>query len=530
MAHRAVRILRPPFVTPGNTGAPTILWQHGPVISPKAVVLTDCLFLIIMTACSTTVEGRPVAQGAESGAAVAWGSCKQPEDLPADAQCGSITVPVDYAKPDAASAQIALIRFPATGQRIGSLVINPGGPGESGIDAAAGLLESLPTGVRQRFDLVGFDPRGIGSSTPALWCNSDADNDAERADPQVDYSPAGIVRIENDAKNFVQRCIDKMGTEFLANVGTVNVAKDLDRIRAALGEEKLTYLGYSYGTLIGSAYAEAFGDNVRAMILDGAVDPTADPVQSNIDQAASFQKAFNDYAADCAKNRDCPLGTDPAKAVDVYKSLVDPLVSKPARTKDPRGLGYSDAVTGTITALYSPSIWKHLTDGLRELAKGRGDTLLILADSYMERDEQGRYSNSNDALIAINCVDEPPVTDRAKVADEDRREREVAPFLSYGQFTGQAPLSTCAFWPVPPTSTPHRPSVNGLPPVLVVSTTNDPATPYQAGVDLARELGGRLLTFDGTQHTVVFEGDACVDGYAQEYLIDLTLPPVGAAC
>ena len=428
-----------------------------------------------------------MAQGAESGVAVAWGPCRQSEDLPADAQCGSITVPVDYAKPDAASAQIALIRFPATGQRIGSLVINPGGPGESGIDAAASLLESLPTAVRQRFDLVGFDPRGVGSSTPA-------------------------------------------GTEFLANVGTVNVAKDLDRIRAALGEEKLTYLGYSYGTLIGSAYAEAFGDKVRAMILDGAVDPTADPVQSNIDQAASFQKAFNDYAADCAKKPDCPLGSDPAKAVDVYKSLVDPLVSKPARTKDPRGLGYSDAVTGTITALYSPSIWKHLTDGLRELTRGRGDTLLILADSYMERDEQGRYSNSNDALIAINCVDEPAVTDRAKVADEDRREREVAPFLSYGQFTGQAPLSTCAFWPVPPTSTPHRPSVIGLPPVLVVSTTNDPATPYQAGVDLARELGGRLLTFNGTQHTVVFEGDACVDGYAQEYLIDLTLPPAGAAC
>ena len=486
--------------------------------------------LLLTTACTATVVGNPVAQKAQPGGPVQWGACHQSADLPAGAQCGSIAVPVDYAKPDGEVAHIALIRFPATGARIGSLVINPGGPGESGIDAAASLLDSLPGEVRQRFDLVGFDPRGVGASTPALWCNSDADNDAQRADPQVDYSPAGIAHIENTEKQFVQRCVDKMGTEFLANVGTVNVAKDLDQIRAALGEQKLTYLGYSYGTLIGSAYAEAFGDKVRAMILDGAVDPTADPVQSNIDQAASFQKAFNDYAADCAKSPNCPLGTDPAKAVEVYKNLVDPLVSKPARTKDPRGLGYSDAVTGTITALYSPSIWKHLTDGLRELTKGRGDTLLILADSYLDRDEKGHYSNSNDALVAINCVDEPPVTDRAKVADEDRREREVAPFLSYGAFTGQAPLNTCAFWPVPPTSTPHRPTVSGLPPVLVVSTTNDPATPYKAGVDLAKELGGRLLTFDGTQHTVVFEGNACVDNYAEKYLVDLTLPPPDAKC
>jgi hypothetical protein len=148
----------------------------------------------------------------------------------------------------------------------------------------------------------------------------------------------------------------------------------------------------------------------------------------------------------------------------------------------------------------------------------------------MERDENGHYSNSTDAFAAIHCVDGPPVTDRAKVAEQDRRERDAAPFMSYGEFTGGAPLWVCAFWPVPPTSTPHRPSVTGLPPVLVVSTTGDPATPYQAGVDLAQALGGSLLTFDGTQHTVVFQGNACVDGYAEKYLIDLTLPPPDARC
>ncbi len=171
-------------------------------------------------------------------------------------------------------------------------------------------MENLPSNVRQSFDFVGFDPRGVGASTPALWCNSDADNDRIRADPQVDYSPKGIEHIEGETKAFVQRCVDKMGKDFLENVGTANVAKDLDALRVAVGDDKLTYLGYSYGTRIGSAYAEAFPDKVRAMILDGAVDPNADPIQADIDQAAAFQQAFNDYAADCVKDPGCPLGND----------------------------------------------------------------------------------------------------------------------------------------------------------------------------------------------------------------------------
>ncbi len=179
-------------------------------------------------------------------------------------------------------------------------------------------------------------------------------------------------------------------------------------------------------------------------------------------------------------------------------------------------------------ALYSPNLWRHLTQGgLTEMTNGRGDTMLALADMYMRRDaKKGHYTNATDARIAVNCVDQPPITDRDKVIAEDKKMREVAPFMSYGDFTGHAPLSTCAFWPVPPTSTPpHEVKVSGLPPVLVVSTTNDPATPYQAGVDLAKQLGGALLTFKGTQHTVVFQGNTCVDNYAAAYLVDLKLPP-----
>jgi pimeloyl-ACP methyl ester carboxylesterase len=489
---------------------------------------------LLLAGCSNMVDGRAVISAPRPGSPIQWAPCKAAASdetrLPAGAECGMLSVPVDYSKADGDVAQIAMIRFKATGEKIGSLVVNPGGPGESGVEAAASLAPTLPQSVRGRFDLVGFDPRGVANSTPAVWCNSDADNDRLRADPTVEYTPEGVAHIEKENKEFVQRCLDKMGKEFLSNAGTANVAKDLDAIRAGLGDDKLTYLGYSYGTRIGALYAEAYPDKVRAMILDGAVDPNADQIEEQIRQAAAFQKAFDNFAADCTNSPDCPLGTDPAKAVDVYKSLVEPLVKNPAKTKDPRGLSYSDAIVGTILPLYSPSLWRHLTQALSELKDGTGDTMLAMADLYMGRDAQGHYNNSTDVRVAVNCMDKPHITDRAKVVDEDRRTREVAPFMSYGEFTGLAPLDTCAFWPVPATGDQHEINVKGLPPILVVSTTNDPATPYKAGVDLAQQLGGTLLTFDGTQHTVVFQGNTCIDDIAARYLVDVTVPPPNTRC
>ncbi|MGD9622054.1 MAG: alpha/beta hydrolase [Mycolicibacterium sp.] len=493
--------------------------------------------LVLVTGCSTEVAGRALVAVPKPGSPVQWAPClageaEQPPEL-AGAECGMLSVPVDWDNaedPASEVAQIAMIRYPATGEKIGSLVINPGGPGESGVQAAASMAGTLPDEVQERFDLVGFDPRGVANSTPALWCNSDADNDRTRADNVVEYTPEGVAHIESETKEFVQRCVDRMGKEFLANIGTASVVKDLDAIRAALGDDKLTYLGYSYGTRIGAGYAEAYPERVRAMILDGAVDPNADPVEADVRQAAAFQQAFDDYAADCAKDADCPLGTDPAKAVDVYRSLVDPLVQTPLQTKDPRGLSYNDAVVGTILPLYSPDLWPHLTDGLREMAEGRGDTMLKLSDLYMGRDADGRYTNATDARVAVNCVDKPAITDRSVLVEQDLRLREAAPFMSYGDFTGLAPMSTCGFWPVPPTSEPDEVQASGLPPILVVSTTNDPATPYQAGVDLARQLGGTLLTYEGTQHTVVFHGDTCVDDIATKYLVDVTVPPPDTRC
>jgi pimeloyl-ACP methyl ester carboxylesterase len=509
---------------------------------PVWLIATVIMAIMLLVAgCTRVVGGRAMLAGPKIGQPVEWGLCRvsggTSVKLPAGAQCGKVAVPVDYDHLDGSATALMMIRFPATGAKIGSLIINPGGPGESGTDAAVNIVQALPPRVRERFDLVGFDPRGVASSRPAIWCNSDAENDKLRTEPDVDYTPGGVAHIEDQTKAYVARCVKKTGKKFLANVGTVNVARDLDTIRAALGDDKLTYLGYSYGTRIGSAYAEAYPKNVRAMILDGAVDPNVSPIEADLRQAKGFQDAFNDYAADCAKAPTCPLGTDPAKSVDVYHSLVNPLVDpahpnigRPAHTKDPRGLSYPDAIVGTIMALYSPTLWHYLTDGLTELHHDRGDTLLALADMYWQRDSHGHYTNATDARTAINCVDQPPVKDRAKIIDEDRRSREIAPFMSYGKFTGDAPLGTCAFWPVPPTSEPHVISAPGLAPTLVVSTTQDPATPYKAGVDLAKQLGGALLTFDGTQHTIVFQGNSCIDDYATAYLIDGTVPPPGAKC
>ena len=241
-----------------------------------------------------------------------------------------------------------MIRIPASGDRLGVLMVNPGGPGASAVDTVAGMGVALAgTEIARSFDLVGFDPRGVGHSTPELRCRTDAEFDAYRREPNADYSQAGVAHIEDIYRSFAQKCLDRMGADFLANVGTASTAHDMDVVRAALGENQINYLGFSYGTELGSAYAEQYPDRVRAMVLDGAIDPTLDPIEENLRQMAGFQTAFEDYAADCAQSTGCPLGTDPTQFVNRYHQLVDPLVRQPAATSDPRGLSYQDAITGT---------------------------------------------------------------------------------------------------------------------------------------------------------------------------------------
>ena len=508
--------------------------------------------IVAVAACTSTVPGSGSAgdgPGAEPAAGsppglesfysqqLDWGPCGPFAATPDDAEtfadpaleCAAVAVPLDYARPDGEAASVAVLRTRATGDRIGSLLLNPGGPGASGTGFAAALGGQLAgSPITERFDLVGFDPRGIGASDPVIDCETDEERDAERADIDADASPAGVALLEEDSQEFVDRCVERNGTDLLANVGTRDVVRDLDVMRAALGDEQLTYAGFSYGTFIGAKYAEAFPDRVRALLLDGAVDPAQDPVESSVAQSAGFQLAFDAFAADCATTPGCPLGPDPAGASAAFQALVRPLYDAPAPAGG-RELGYNDALTGTLQALYTEQLWEVLRTGLSDLRRGDGELLLLLADSYEGRAEDGSYSNDLEAFPVISCVDDARITDPAVYLEIDRRTREAAPFRDDGR--GPTPARpACAFWPVPPTTEPALPDVAGLDPVLVVSVTGDPATPYEAGVRLAGQLGARLLTAEGNQHTVALSGVPCVDQAVTAYLVDLQLPDDGTRC
>lgn len=438
---------------------------------------------------------------------------------------------MDYNRPAGEIVRLAVVRHRASqpDRRIGSLVVNPGGPGASGVELVTDLAQDVADStLAQRFDLVGFDPRGVAASVPAIRCFTPRERDADRLDVVVDNSPAGVARQEDAAKNFVAKCVQRSGLQLLANVGARDVARDMDVLRAALGDRQLTYLGYSYGTRLGYTYAEYFPRNVRALILDGAIDPVRDATSMSVTEATGFQRAFNAFAAWCAQQQ-CPLGIDPARATARFRTLVQPTIGTPVPLADGRKMSYDDVITATHDALYSPEQWERLRRGLSELAGGHGDTLMRLADDYFGRKSDGSYDGSEDAFEAITCVDDKPVTDPAVLAERSRRVLAAAPFEDAG--TGPDPArGACGFWPVPATSARAIPHVTGLAQVLVVSVTGDPSTPYQSGVDLAAALNARLLTVQGTQHTATLEGNPCVDGIVDAYLTDLTLPAEGTRC
>jgi pimeloyl-ACP methyl ester carboxylesterase len=520
------------------------------VTTRRAMVTASILLALAAGGCMTSISGSP-QNGAPVGPVpddalqkfyaqkLGWEGCGDygktdydREALGGDGlQCAHLTVPLDYAKPDGDTIEIGVLRRPAKGDKIGSLVVNPGGPGAAGLSTAASLADANDT-LAERFDFVGFDPRGVGSSEPTVECLTDKEMDAERADDlELDVSPAGIQKQDDEAKDFGEECERNTdhGAEMLANIGTRDVVKDLDVLRSALGDEKLTYLGYSYGTRIGSTYAETFPENVRALVLDGALDPSQSPVEEVVAQGAGFQKAFNDFVAWCVKEQDCALGKDKNAALQQFQNLVRPLGKNPVEVSDGRRLSYEDATTGVVQALYSEQLWDHLNSGLNELRQNTGDTLMQLADLYLERDKDGDYSTTQDVFTAVRCVDDPRVTDPNVAMEVSRQYKAAAPFLDDGN-PPVGVLDSCAYWPVPNTSEPHVPNVPNLPKVLVISTTGDPATPYEAGVNLAKGLGGGLLTYEATQHTAFLQGNNCVDDAGTAYLTDLKLPPEGTRC
>ncbi|ODU03872.1 MAG: hydrolase [Pseudonocardia sp. SCN 72-86] len=519
-------------------------------ISPRRAALAALAAVasVALASCTVSTSGVAMAATATSGNApleldryytqlLDWGPCTPFAGNDAERaafaapslDCATLTVPLDYSEPDGRVAKIAVLRHrtTATTQRVGSLVVNPGGPGGSGIDLAAQFGAAQADGP---FDVVGFDPRGVGASTPAIDCMADKEIDDQRAETDLDVSPAAVAQRDEVNRKAADLCVERSGgADVIAHSDTRDVARDMDVLRAALGERKLTYLGYSYGTRIGATYAELFPGNVRAMVLDGAIDPTQSASDGAVAQMEGFQKAFEAYAADCAAKPGCPLPGDPAGATAAYQALVRPLLEKPVPVRgSDRTLSYSDAVTATIAALYNPGAWPKLTAGLTELKAGDGTTLMTLADGYYGRTAQGAYGNSQESLMVVNCADGAGSEDPEVTAETARKINQVAPFQDSG-IEVRATHDVCSYLPVEPTA-PHLPKVDGLPQTLVVSTTGDPATPYQAGVTLAKALDARLLTFEGTQHTIALQGNKCVDEVVGNYLIGLVLPSADTRC
>lgn len=523
----------------------------------RRLLSSAIMLVLVASGCTSRVEGDSgpelpyeesrgpagaVPDGLDEfyGQRLTWEKCAdyatgefdaQPLAAP-EVECTRLTVPLDYADPAGETIRIGALRRPAgdPSARVGSLLINPGGPGVAGLSTAA-ALGAENEDLADRFDFVGFDPRGVGSSEPTISCVTGQERDADRADDsELDATGGGVARTERENREYAAKCQERteFGADMLANLGSRDVVKDMDVLRSALGDEKLTYLGYSYGTRIGSTYAETFPGNVRAMVLDGAVDPNKDPVEEVVAQGKGFQEAFDDFVTWCLDREDCPFDSAATANAD-YQAMVRPLADAPVDLDDGRPLSYEDATTGTVQALYSEQLWEHLQTGLNELRQHEGGTLMMLADLYLERSTDGTYTTTQDAFVAIRCVDDPRVTDPAKVAEVNERYKAAAPFLDDGN-PPSAARDSCAFWPVPNTSQPHLPKVDGIPPVLVISTTGDPATPYQAGVSLAEALNGSLLTFEATQHTVFLQGNECVDEAGTDYLVDGTLPDDGTRC
>ncbi|MGW2517982.1 alpha/beta hydrolase [Streptomyces sp. NPDC001617] len=462
---------------------------------------------------------------------LSWRSCGAP-----GFQCATMKAPLDYAHPGDGDVRLAVARKKATGKGkpLGSLLVNPGGPGGS----AVGYLEQYagigyPAEVRARYDMVAVDPRGVARSEP-VECLGGRQMDTYT---QTDTTPDD--RKETDElvdayKKFAEGC-GAHSANLLRHVSTVEAARDMDILRAVLGDRKLTYVGASYGTFLGATYAGLFPDRVGRLVLDGAMDPSLDARRLNLDQTAGFETAFQSFAKDCVQQPDCPLGhkgTTPAQVGVNLSAFFRKLDAHPIATgeADGRKLGEALATTGVIAAMYDEGSWAQLREALTSAMKEHdGAGLLVLSDSYYERDADGRYSNLMFANAAVNCLDLP-----SGFSSPDQVEKALPSFEKaspvFGEGLAWASLN-CAYWPVKPTGEPHRIEARGAAPIVVVGTTRDPATPYRWARSLSHQLtSGRLLTYEGDGHTAYGRGSDCIDSAIDTFLLRGTPPAKGKRC
>ncbi|SDJ19890.1 alpha/beta hydrolase fold [Frankineae bacterium MT45] len=506
----------------------------------------------LLAGCVTQTSGTPhansAATSAPSGSAattpptvapISFSDCSNSFNLsgaiPADrrskltVECGKVRVPQNYDHPNGDQLSVSVIKLHYTEQtqRIGSLLMNPGGPGGSGIFLAISEAGSIDISILQHFDLVGFDPRGVGVSSP-VSCISDAQKDTLNGQNPNVLTTAGFAQAKASAGAVAAACTSKYGTE-LADYNTIETARDMDAIRAGVGDEKMNYLGYSYGTQLGSIYAHLFPTRIRVAVLDGAVNPDTDAITSFANQLQGFEAAFDQFAADCITKSPCKSLGNPRQVVyDLVKQAnITPLRS--SKSGETRTAGSAIVLTGVLSALYSSDSWPTLGNALIQAQQGDAAGLFELADEYNERSDDGTYSNIYEANLTISCNDEAPGPTDAVIRTTAAQWATKYPM--FGLWSASA-LFGCQAWQ-PVRHLLPSPSAAGSKPILVIGTLHDPATPYASTKALASALGpgvGVVLSWDGQGHTAYGRGSDCIDTKVNDYLINGTLPPPGTVC
>ncbi|MET8325881.1 alpha/beta hydrolase [Streptomyces sp. NPDC005181] len=464
---------------------------------------------------------------------VAQGGGTAPTPLPGGTawECSFMKVPLDYAKPDGETIELALIRAKAVNQskRIGSLIFNFGGPGASGV-ATLPAFGTTYDKLRARYDLVSFDPRGVGRSE-GVKCENDKQLDARFESDLTPDTAAEVQAYVDEQKEYVAACRKNSGSE-LPYVGTTNAARDMDLMYRVLGDEKLYYFGISYGTELGGVYAHLFPKHIGRAVLDAVVDPTTDSEQASLGQAKGFQLALDNFTKDCAdRGSACKLPGSTGNEVELWiADLLQQLEKTPISGLGTRQLTQSQAITGIAASLYSRQTWPLLEEGLDDADGGDGALLLALADSLNGRSENGHYDNSTAANTAINCVD----SKQRFTVDETKAKlagfRKASPV--FGDYLGWG-LMACTGWPVRGTWNTPDVSAPDAPPILVIGNTGDPATPYAGAKAMADELGkgvGVEITYKGQGHGAYNSGDACVQKAVGGYLLDGKVPAAGTVC
>jgi pimeloyl-ACP methyl ester carboxylesterase len=441
--------------------------------------------------------------------------------------CASVWVPLDYAHPDRQAITIKAKMQPA-GDRAAAnrtIFINPGGPGGSGIDYLS--FVGFGPNVTSQANVVGFDPRGVGQSTP-VDCVSDHRLDAYLAlDPSPD-TPAEVATMEREWGAFTSGCLQRSG-RLLPHLSTIEAARDMDILRAVVKDPTLNFYGASYGSYLGATYAALFPHRVGRMVLDGIVDPAASPLRLQTEQTIGFQNALIDYLTSCVGSANCPLGSTVQVAQRQIVRLFERLDAHPLPTSSGRQLTEGLAFLGFVLPLYSQSTWPLETQALEQALEGNGDSLLYLSDQYSDRSPSGHYlSNAIEVQSAVLCLDHPQHETVAQIEQGSSKFRGLSPV--FGPIATWFPY-TCSNWPIKPTLPKPDYTAPGAPPILVVGTTRDPATPYDMAVSLAKELGsGVLLTRVGDGHTAYDSGNLCIRSAVDTFLASGRPPAEGTRC